>query len=232
MEQTQDRNPIEQTPSDAATGSFLACLRNARHETWPFDFWLLENPLPEGFCDDIANLPIPPPEGAVFNGKRETNNTQRIYFNRENQAKFEICRRVVDSFHDPIVKKAIEETTSADLSDGNLRIEYCQDTEGFWLEPHTDIFVKKFTMLVYLSDDPNLADAGTNIFEGPPDHKYVGSAPYGKNKGVIFIPGENTWHGFGHHPVKGIRKSIIINYVTSDWRDKWQLAWGERLEAS
>jgi hypothetical protein len=61
---------------------------------------------------------------------------------------------------------------------------------------------------------------------GPPDHEYVGSAPYGRNKGVIFIPGENTWHAVGHNPIPEgkVRKSIIINFVTSEWRDKWELA--------
>ncbi|MDP6517415.1 MAG: 2OG-Fe(II) oxygenase [Alphaproteobacteria bacterium] len=224
MNQSPEPNPAGQSSSGPACESFLACLGNASHETSPFDYWLLENPLPEGYCDDIANLPFPPPEGAVFDGKRETNNALRNYFTPENQAKFEVCRRVVEGFQDPRVKTAIEAATGTDLSDGHLRIEYCQDAKGFWLEPHTDIFVKKFTMLVYLLDDPKLADAGTNILEGPPDFKYVGSAPYGKNKGVIFIPGENTWHGVGHHPITGIRKSIIINYVTSDWRDKWELA--------
>lgn len=204
--------------------SFLMCLKEARHETWPYDYWLLENPLLEGCCDAIAQLPFPPPVDATFDGRRESNNALRIYFTRENQAKFEICRRVVEGFSDPGVIKTIEETTGADLSNSHLRIEYCQDTDGFWLEPHTDISVKKFTMLVYLSDDPGLAGAGTDILEGPPDHKYVGSAPYGKNKGVIFIPGKNTWHGVGHNPVKGVRKSIIINYVTSDWSDTWELA--------
>ena len=122
------------------------------------------------------------------------------------------------------MKQAIEEVTGTDLSDGHLRIEYCQDSDGFWLKLHTDVVVKKFTMLVYLSDDPNLTHAGTNILDGPPDFKYAGSAPYGRNKGVIFIPGDNNWHGVGQHPIKGLRKSIIINYVTSAWRDKWKLA--------
>ncbi len=224
MNQSPGLNLPRQTSSDPVVESFLACLMNARHETWPFDYWLLDNALPEQDCDDIANLPFPSPDGAVFDGKRETNNALRVYFTPENQDRFEVCRRVVVGFQAPSVKAAIEAATGTDLSDGHLRIEYCQDIDGFWLEPHTDIFVKKFTMLVYLSDDPNLATAGTNILEGPPDFKYVGSAPYGKNKGVIFIPGENTWHGVGHHPVKGHRKSIIINYVTSDWRDKWELA--------
>ncbi len=224
MSQSPDLNPAGQTSSGSVVESFLTCLKNAQHETSPFDYWLLDKALPEGDCDDIANLPFPLPEGAVYDGKRDTNNALRIYFTRENQDKFEVCRRVVEGFQAPSVKKAIEAATGTNLSDGHLRIEYCQDTDGFWLEPHTDIFVKKFTMLVYLSDDPNLATAGTNIHEGPPDFKYVGSAPYGKNKGVIFIPGEDTWHGVGHHSIKGHRKSIIINYVTSDWRDKWELA--------
>ena len=224
MEQSLARDPAGQTGADGVAQSFLACLASARHETRPFDYWLLENPLPDGCCEAIANLPFPPPEGTTFNGRRETNNAVRVYFTPENQIRFDVCRRVAEGFENPKVRKAIEEATGTDLSDSHLRIEYCQDAEGFWLEPHKDISVKKFTMLVYLSDDPKLADAGTNILEGPPDHKYVGSAPYGKNKGVIFIPGENTWHGVGHHPVKGIRKSIIINYVTSDWIDTWELA--------
>jgi hypothetical protein len=224
MNQSPDFDPVEQTLSAPVANSFLACLKTARHQGSPFDHWLLEKPLPNGYCEDIAKLPFPPPEGAVFSGKRETNNAQRIYFTPENQARFEVCRRVVEGFQDPYVKEAIVEATNTDLSDGHLRIEYCQDATGFWLEPHTDIFVKKFTMLVYLSDDPKLASAGTDIHEGPPDFKYVGSAPYGKNRGVIFIPGENTWHGVGRHPIKGIRRSIIINYVTSDWCDTWELA--------
>ena len=211
-------------PANPVVETFLTCLKNARHETWPFDYWLLDNALPDQDCDDIANLPFAPPDGAVFNGKRETNNATRVYFTPRNQESFDVCHRVVDGFQAPVVRETIESVTGTDLSDGHLRIEYCQDTDGFWLEPHTDILVKKFTMLVYLSDDPGLANAGTDIFEGPPDFRYVGSAPYGKNKGVIFIPGKNTWHGAGHNPVKGLRKSIIINYVTSDWRDAWELA--------
>jgi hypothetical protein len=217
-----DRNPV--SSNNPVAGTFASCLAKASHVTSPFDHWLLETPIPNELCDEILNLPFAPPEGAVFGGKREINNKLRVYFTPENQAKHDVCKQVVEGFKDPAVIKTIERTTGADLSDTRLRIEYCQDTDGFWLEPHTDIFVKKFTMLVYLSDDPGLAKAGTDIHEGPPDFRYVHSAPYGKNLGVIFIPGKNSWHGVGHHPVKGTRKSIIINYVASQWRDTWELA--------
>ncbi len=205
--------------------AFLECLENADHQNEPFDYWLLKLPLPAKDVEDLIDLPIPPPSSeAIFNGRRETNNAMRVYFTPENQERHPVCRRVVEGFQDPRVRKAIEQKTGTDLSDTRLRIEYCQDTPGFWLEPHTDIFVKKFTMLVYLSDDQGLKLAGTDIHEGPPDFKYVTSAPYGKNLGVIFIPSKKSWHGVGHHKVEGLRRSIIINYVTSDWRDQWELA--------
>lgn len=221
---TQTAAAVAGVAANPVAESFLACLAKANHQTKPFDFWLLKDALPPEDIEAIGRLPMPPPSNVVYNGRRETNNSSRIYFTKENQDKHEVCRRVVAGFQDPRVRKTIEQTTGTDLSDGHLRIEYCQDQPGFWLEAHTDIFVKKFTMLVYLADDPRLKLAGTDVLEGPPDHKYVTSAPYGKNLGVIFIPGPNTWHGVGHHPITALRKSIIINYVTSAWRDKWELA--------
>ncbi len=203
---------------------FLDCLSRARHETKPFDFWLLERALPAEDVEAISALPISAPVDSVFNGRRETNNSQRVYFTPENQARFPVVKRVVEGFNDARVRAAIEKETGTNLAGTHLRVEYCQDAPGFWLEPHTDIFVKKFTMLVYLLDDPELATAGTDIHDGPPDFKYVATAPYGKNLGVIFIPGKNTWHGVGHHPLKKLRKSIIINFVGPEWRDKWELA--------
>ena len=208
----------------ATVDSLLSSLAAARLEPTPFDHWLLRDVLPAGCCEAIAELPFAPPEAPVFDGRRETNNASRVYFTPEHQARFAVCREVAEAFMEPDVIARIEATTGADLSHGQLRIEYCQDVNGFWLEPHTDISVKLFTMLVYLSDEPGLAKAGTDLHEGPPDFRYVGSAPYGRNRGLIFIPGENTWHGVGHHPIRGVRKSIIVNYVSPDWHDRWELA--------
>ncbi len=204
--------------------TFLSCLSAARHERQPFDHWLLTKALPEADIDALLALPIAPPADVVFNGRRETNNSSRIFFSPENQQTYPVCKRIADGFNSPNARAAIEAETGTRLAGTFLRIEYCQDAPGFWLEPHTDILVKKFTMLVYLLDDPELRLAGTDIHGGPPDFTYVGSAPYGRNLGVIFIPGANSWHGVGHHPLKKLRKSIIINYVDATWRDKFELA--------
>jgi hypothetical protein len=217
---------MAQAASRPATtaSAFLQCLARARHETRPFDYWLLRDALPAADVDAVLALPLGAPENPVFNGRRETNNAQRIFFNAENQQRFPVCRRIAEGFNDASVRAAIAEKTQADLGGSHLRIEYCQDGPGFWLEPHTDILVKKFTMLVYLLDNPALSAAGTDIHEGPPNFNYVTTAPYGRNLGVIFIPSANSWHGVGHHPIKALRKSLIINYVTSAWRDKFELA--------
>ncbi|OYV33337.1 MAG: hypothetical protein B7Z81_11520, partial [Acidocella sp. 20-61-6] len=103
-------------------------------------------------------------------------------------------------------------------------IEYCQDVDGFWLEPHRDIAVKLFTMLIYVSEDPALFDAGTDIYDDTPAHNLVASVPYEKNRGLIFIPGAASWHGFSKRPIRGLRQSLIINYVSPDWRAVDELA--------
>jgi hypothetical protein len=213
------------TEANPVAEAFVDSLARAKHVAAPYDHWLLDRVLPEEDVSALLALPFLPPQDMIFNGKRETNNAVRVYFNPENQARFAVCRRIVAGFLDPGVIRAIEETTGAQLADSRLRIEYCQDTEGFWLAPHTDISVKTYSMLIYLSDDPRLKNAGTDIHEGPPDFKHVASAPYGMNLGFIFVPGKNTWHAVGKRPLHGaVRKSLIVNYVTPAWRETSELS--------
>lgn len=208
--------------------SIAQSLQRSRHHKIPYDYWLLENVFPEGLCEMLADLPFHAPgsEEANFDGRRNTNNKLRIYFNSENQVKFPAIQQITAGFDHPLVRRSIEELSGANLDDTLLRIEYCQDMPGFWLEPHTDISVKKLSMLVFLLDDPVLAGTGTDIFTGPPEHAYVTSAPYGCNKGILFVPAANTWHGAGHNPVPPgkVRKSLIINFVSAEWREKRELA--------
>lgn len=216
---------MQETLGSAAVASqFLSCLSRARRETWPYDYWLLDQALPERVVDDIASLPFAPPGKPVFDGRREANNSTRVYFSPEMQARFPVCREVAQGFKEPRVLEAIRKTTGRDVAQGHLRIEYCQDVDGFWLEPHVDIPVKLYTMLVYLSGEPELRDAGTEVYDAAPEHKTVATAPYERNKGLIFIPGKETWHGFRKRPIRGVRKSIIVNYVAGDWRAKEELA--------
>ncbi len=206
----------------------LTSLSQATPVREPYPFWLLADVLPRTIVEAITALPLPPARQAIFDGRRESNNSSRVYFTPRNQAEFSVCRETVDLFADPGVVRALEEVTGADLAKGRLRIEYCQDVDGFWLEPHCDIRAKLFTLLVYLSDDPNLSDAGTDIYDASPQHHRVAVAPYARNKGLIFIPSDSSWHGFSLRPIRGLRQSLIVNYVSAEWRSEGELAFLRR----
>jgi len=38
------------------------------------------------------------------------------------------------------------------------------------------------------------------------------------------MAGKDTWHGVPKQNIQGVRKNIIINYVTSDWKSIHELA--------
>lgn len=216
------------TEAQQAQEVFSNCLQQVTHQTFPYDYWLLRDVLPSNMIDDLMTLPFPKIAHPVFDGRRESNNSSRIYFSPENQKRHAVCRDMVGVFGNPQTIRQLEKVTKSDLSRGQLRIEYCQDEDGFWLEPHLDLGVKLFTMLIYLSDDPKLYDAGTDIYDDTPQHNLVATAPYEYNTGLFFIPGENTWHGFKKRPVRGLRKSIIVNYVSPAWRSVEELAYPAR----
>ena len=216
------RSSLNQTEQIEAC--FVRSLLLSDERSQPYRHWLLRHVLPIDFARSLAALPFPAPDAMDHDGRRETNNAKRVYFTPENQKQFSICADFVEAFNGASMRNFLHQMTGASLEEALLRVEYCQDTGSFWLEPHTDISVKKFTMLIYLSDDPALAHCGTDVYDATPEHHLVHTAPYTFNGGLIFIPGIDTWHGFRRRDIQGIRKSLIVNYVSQDWRDKWELA--------
>ena len=45
---------------------------------------------------------------------------------------------------------------------------------------------------------------------------------------MIFVPADNTWHGFEPREIPGVRQSLILNYVTPEWRAREQLAFPDQ----
>ena len=188
----------------------------------PFPHWLLTDVLPFAVAKAVAELPVPPPPAGDTQGRRETHNSQRVFLSPAFQAEHPVARAVAAAFQEPEMIGVLEARTGARLSGHYLRIEYCRDGADFWLEPHTDIGAKAFTMLIYLSASPEAENWGTDIYDVQLNH--VGRAPGGYNKGLIFIPGEDTWHGVEKRAFSDVRKSLIVNYVVPDWRSRHELA--------
>ena len=189
----------------------------------PYRHWLLSRVLPPTVAAELRHLPFSPPDLNGVSGKRELHNDKRHYFDAANNARFPQCRAVAEAFQSRAVVSAIHRCAGLDLSGSYVRLEYAQDVEGFWLEPHTDLGVKKFTMLIYLSDGPDQSDLGTDIYSDPAT--WAKRSSFDDNSALIFVPGHNSWHGLQRRPIHGVRKTVIMNYVTDDWRARDQLAY-------
>jgi hypothetical protein len=205
---------------------FLGCIDRSHEGKYPFRHWLIDNVLPAASCAAIDALPFAPPPIDDTLGRRETNNSTRRFFNAEQRARHGVCAAVAGALHSDAVVRRIERLCDVAVGGSFLRIEYCLDTEGFWLEPHTDIGAKLFTMLVYLSDEPGSEAWGTDLLDD--SGNLVVTTPHVRNRGLIFIPGTDTWHGFHRRPIAGVRRSLIVNYVKDEWRARHELAFPER----
>ena len=192
----------------------------------PYRHFIVENLFPAAVARELADLPFKAPALEGVSGKRELHNDTRSYFDAAAMARFPVMRLVADALHATETCALIQKEFGAPINDTFLRLEYAQDVDGFWLEPHTDLGVKKFTCLIYLSDLPGHRGLGTDIYSARDSH--FGSPPFVPNSAMIFVPGENTWHGFEKRPIQGVRKSVILNYVTHDWRAREQLSFGDR----
>ena len=206
--------------------SLAASLSAAPALEAPYRHWLPENILPEQVARDLHTLPFEAPDLHGVSGKRELHNDTRSYFDAANNAKFPVCGLLARFLQDPATVKLLQDATGADLSGTNLRIEYAMDSDCFWLQPHTDLGVKRITILYYLPDAPDQEDLGTDIYAD--EQTWAARAPFKWNTALVFVPSNNTFHGFERRDIPRVRRSVIINYVTQDWRAREQLAYPDQ----
>ena len=196
----------------------------------PYRHWLPENMLPEAMARELAALPFEAPDLHGVSGKRELHNDTRQYFDKANNARFPVCDALARLLQAPETVRLFEQATGCDLQGTNLRIEYAVDSDCFWLQPHTDLGVKRITILYYLPDGPDQEDLGTDIYAD--EQTWAARAPFKWNTALVFVPGDNPFHGFERRDIPRIRRSVIINYVTQDWRAREQLAYPDQPVAS
>ncbi|MEZ5815743.1 MAG: 2OG-Fe(II) oxygenase [Hyphomicrobiaceae bacterium] len=211
--------------TEAIADQLISSIEASESHAKPYPHWFLTKCLPTDVADEITELPFPAPALGGLSGKRELHNATRKYFDGQNRAAFPVVEAFAQAFQSRRITDRIQKHFGTSLADTYLRLEYAQDTNGFWLEPHTDLGVKVFTMLLYLSKDPSHRDLGTDIYDSEKHH--IGRSPFAPNAAMVFVPSNNTYHGFEPRQIEGVRKSIIINYVTSEWRAREQLSFPE-----
>jgi hypothetical protein len=212
--------------SQAIAETILKSIESSKRADAPYPHWFLSRCLPQNAVDAVLALPFEAPPLDGISGKRDLHNNTRQYFDQDNMGRFPVCKAFNDAFQSKSVTGLIEMHFAASLDGSYLRVELAQDTDGFWLEPHTDLGVKLFTMLLYTSKEPSHADLGTDIYDEEKHH--VGRSPFESNGALVFVPSGISYHGFERRKIEGVRKSVIINYVTNEWRAREQLAFPDR----
>lgn len=219
----------ESDVGEACGRSFTESLSAARFSAAPFPHFELTDALPPQVIADLAALDIPAPALGGVSGSREVNNSTRSYLDPERIAGSEVCAVAARAFQSPRTVAQIEARLGVQLSGCHLRIEYALDTDGFWLAPHTDLGVKRFTLLCYLGPDGRF-DLGTDLYDD--DRNWAKRPAFAPGMAVAFAPSDRSWHGFEPRSIGVVRKSLIVNYVTQEWRAREQLAFPDRPVAA
>ncbi len=206
--------------------SIFQAIRQAKQQKAPFKHWTADNLLPQQTLTDFQHLPTSMREMDYSEGQRSTNNKLRHYLYGDSYMKLREEQEFSAAFQSPHMMNLLYDKCGIDLSDTYLRIEYTCDQEGFWLEPHTDIGAKKFTLLLYLSES-NGEEWGTSLYSDK--ETFHSNTPWVPNRAMFFVPSDDSWHGFEKRDINGARKSLIVNYVVPEWRARHELAYPEAL---
>lgn len=212
--------------ADKIARHFRRALLDCRRDEQPYLHWTMTEVLPEALCLGLISLPIPPLLIDDCHGVRDVDNSKRTFVTPWLRSRFPLCQEFAQALQRPEVAQLAGATCGFEVEGSYLRMEYIQDIDGAWLEPHHDVPQKLFSMVIYLCTGPDARDWGTDIYDA--NKQWVGRSSAEFNSGTIFIPGENTWHGFEKRKIVGIRRLLEINYVHPSWRDRDQLCFPDQ----
>lgn len=212
---------IETSIMDQDISQLKTSIAQAQVSDDPYRHYILSDLFDSQLVDDILDMPFEPLDLDYTSGSREEFNPVRRYLNPEAIASYPAAERVANTFLSPDVIAMFEEQGGISLKGSLLRIEYAIDKDKFWLKPHTDIGAKLFTILIYLSKDADASGWGTDIYHD--ENHYHSTVSYETNTALLFYPTDKTWHGFEPRIISGVRKTLIVNYVKPEWRNRQEL---------
>ena len=222
---------MDSSPASLLVTHIVNALHQHRQDhTHPFPFHTVSEILPRETIAALRALPCKP---LPLEGTRAAHNATRQYFTGAFQAQHPVAAEIAAAFQNSAVVKALEDTAHTSLKGTHVLVEICADEGTSALVPHRDIGVKKFTALFYLSDDPALAHAGTDLYTPKAEcaehiaaaAAQTGEAPremfleqstrpaYGQGLGYYFVPSDKSWHGFDQRPLGGLRQTLMVNFI-------------------
>jgi hypothetical protein len=129
-------------------------------------------------------------------------------------------KEVIDELDGPEFQRAIEEKFGVDL-EGRPKMYslrgYTRAKDG---KIHTDSKDKIITVLLYLNENwPHAGGRLRLLKDGRDLDDFVAEVPPDNGTLLVFKRSENSWHG--HHPFEGPRRSLQMNWMTSESTKGW-----------
>lgn len=203
---------------DLTTAKLAHAFETAPEFSDPFKHWEVINALPEELTDHILAVRIPRTEGFSYDGTRASDSKvrpggtppRRMFIDKDTKNVYPFFQDLVDALLSRPVIDIVNKKFGVATENLYLRVEYINDFDGFFLDPHKDIVEKKFSMLLFLGEGPQ--HMGTDFYDA--DLKVVKTVSFLHNNAYVFLPGDDTWHGLEKKTIPDRRCSLLINYVT------------------
>ncbi|MGE5512746.1 MAG: 2OG-Fe(II) oxygenase [Bacteroidota bacterium] len=129
-------------------------------------------------------------------------------------------KEVIDELDGPEFEAVIAERFGVDLS-GKPKMYslrgYTRAKDG---QIHTDSKDKIITVLLYLNENWQQPGGRLRILRNGHDvDDFVAEVPPDNGTLLVFKRSDNSWHG--HHPFEGQRRSLQMNWMTSEGSKGW-----------
>ena len=129
-------------------------------------------------------------------------------------------KEVIDELDGPEFEAAVADKFGVGL-DGKPKMYslrgYTRAKDG---QIHTDSKDKIITVLLYLNENWQQAGGRLRILrDGHDVDNFVAEVPPDNGTLLIFKRSDNSWHG--HHPFEGQRRSLQMNWMTSEGSKGW-----------
>ena len=211
--------------------------QSKKHE-FPFDHWEYNNALSDEAIKEIigADIPDVSKHNLTYDGTRAIDGGAaefregiasggkaikfRCFITKENASEFPYLVKFINELQAKETYQVISKMIKKDLSNSFVRVEVICDREGFWLKPHCDIKEKLMSGLIFINNENESEDLGTDFYNEKMEK--VKTVPYRHNYGYLFTSGPNTWHGMEKKKIVKEKRCVQVNYVTfnTDWKVK------------
>ena len=184
----------------------LEQLAAANIETEPYDYVIVPNFLSAESLKRINETYPPINQGGSF-PVESLQSTMTI-------------KEVIEELDGPAFQKLIEQKFGVDLNERPKMYSLRGYTRGKDGQIHTDSKDKIITVLVYLNESWDKPGGRLRILkDGKNVDNFVAEVAPEKGTLLVFKRSDKSWHG--HHPFEGPRRSLQMNWMTSEGSKGW-----------